>query len=144
MRYIFPLLIVLLFASCKKQSHNYPYKSTFLYHNNSSHYVQIALYHTNSSTRDSLLNISSGNSLYAEFSGSDGLPTPFYNQMPDSLEMVFDSTKKIIYTLTGDNGFGKSRNLLNKGDKAYDEKPQGPRVSFFEYFITSADYANAH
>lgn len=143
MRYLFHLMIVLLFASCRKQRESYPYKSAYIYHNNSGHYVQIAVYRTNSNIDDSTFTVRSGDVMYAEYSGTDGLPVPFYRQQPDSMEVVFDSTKRIIYTRTGDNGFGKSRNMLNKADAGYAEKQLGPRVSQFDYNITTADYMNA-
>lgn len=142
-RYLVPLLFLLVFASCKKNRESYPYKSIYTYSNNSSHHVQLALYHSNSYILDGLYVLPSGAGEQLEYTGTNGFPTPFYKQLPDSVEMIFDSTKRIIYSLKGDNGFTKNRNILNKLDPAYYETPNGPRVSSFDYQITNSDYANA-
>lgn len=143
MRFIFPLILVLLFASCKKTTESYPYKATYQYLNTSGHYVQIAIYQSRSSTQDSVFVLRSGGGIEMDYARGGSLPTPFFYQQPDSVEVVFDSSKRIVYTLSGDNGFAKSRNLLNMGDNAYARDDQAPRVVVLQYSITAGDYANA-
>jgi hypothetical protein len=142
MRYLLLFFVVMICASCKKQTSQYKYAATYIYRNASTHFIRVVRYRSVQPVDTSFFLAPSSYSALS-YSGEGTYPAPFHDFPPDSVAVVFDGTKKIMYATTGDNGFTKSRNMLNRQDTAYNETRQGPRTSTFEYLFTEADYLNA-
>ena len=143
MKYILLVISVLLFASCVKDQDDDIVDTQFTYVNSTDYLIDINVYVRKQEMVNFKYTVKSHDSLLLDFRSVTDPATPFGAPEVDSAEVVFNNGRRIIYTLEGENGKYKPRNIFFLTTPAYTPIVGDPTRFKFRYEFTNTDYFNA-
>ena len=134
----------MLFASCKKYDPSSNIVEThYKYRNTTNYRIDLNVYRKSVSIIQFNYTIRPYDSLELDYRNVDVAAPPFGVPEVDSAEVIFDGSRRIIYTLDGENGVEKSRNIFNPKDAAYGVFKTADGKYNYTYDFTNTDYYNA-
>ena len=143
-RYLYLLFIGILLVSCNKEASNDDIVEThYKYRNNTSYRVDINVYRKAVSLIQFNYTVRPYDSLELDFRNVAAAAPPFGAPEVDSAEVIFDGNRKIIYSLDGENGLDKTRNIFNRKDPSYLETRDAAGRYNYLYEFSNTDYYNA-
>ena len=133
-----------MLASCTKNGQDSAIVQTrYTYRNTTNYQIDVNVYRQAVSLIQFNYTIRPHDSLSLDYRDVGQAAAPFGEPEVDSAEVVFDKGRKLIYTLTGENGMGRPRNIFNMKDPAYNMVKNGDGSVNLTYDFTSTDYYNA-